>query len=183
MQIKDEPRHFSNAHGPDYRQTTWHPCNTQWHICIWMLPWRTWQKPHPVSNKCNIKQPEFGFCGAVCTCKDMKPDPIKVQALQDLPTSNSQTKLPSFLGFINYLQPFIPSLSTKTNFHREQLTEWDWSPSNDIAFQCLKSLICSTLLRTTVTYYVRKKHVIIPTSAIQYGLGAAFLQDGCLSFH
>ena len=42
------------------------------------------------SNKCHISQPEFTFCGTVFTANGMKPDPIKVQALQDLPTPENQ---------------------------------------------------------------------------------------------
>ena len=49
----------------------------------------------------------------------MKPDPIKVQALQDLPTPQNQKQLESFLGLINYLQPFLPDIAAKTTFLRE----------------------------------------------------------------
>ena len=63
--------------------------------------------------------------------------PSKIQALQDLPAPDSQTKLQSFLGLINYLQPFIPCLSAKTTFLQEQLCQWDWNPSTDSAFKSL----------------------------------------------
>ena len=83
----------------------------------------------------------------------MWPDPSKIQALHDLPTPNSPVKIQSFLGLINYLQPFIPGLSDKTMFLQEQLTEWDWNPLMDTAFQCLKAWICQTLLSTTLVNY------------------------------
>ena len=38
----------------------------------------------------------------------MKPDTTKNQAFQDLPTPDSHKQLQSFLGLINYLQPFLP---------------------------------------------------------------------------
>ena len=77
--------------------------------------------------------------------------------------SNSQfpVKHQSFLGLINYLQPFIPGLSTKTMFLQGQLAKWDWNPSMDAAFQCLKAWICQNLLNTTLTYYDRSKPVIV----------------------
>ena len=65
------------------------------------------------SAKCQIRQPHIAFYGTVFTAQGMQPDPSKIQALQDLPTPNSQAKLQSFLGLINYLQPFILSLSAK----------------------------------------------------------------------
>ena len=109
----------------------------------------------------------------------MQPDPSKIQALQDLPTSDSQAKLQSFLGLINYLQPFIPGLSAKTLFLHEQLAKWDWNPSTDAAFQQLKAWICQTLFNATLAYYDRSKPVIVQMDASEYGLGATLIQSGC----
>ena len=85
----------------------------------------------------------------------MKPDPITIQALQDLTTLQNQKQLQSFLGLVNYLQPFLPDIAAKTTFLREQVFQWDWTPSTDSAFQQLKQWICKTLLKTTLTYYDR----------------------------
>ena len=91
------------------------------------------------STKCCIKQSQIAFYGTVFTAQGMQLDPAKIQALQDLPTPDSQAKLQSFLGLINYLQLFIPALSTKTMFLCEQLAKWDWNSSTDAAFQHLKA--------------------------------------------
>ena len=105
------------------------------------------------SNKCSICQPQIPFYGAIFTVQGMKPDPVKVQALQDLPAPHTPKQLQLFLGLVNYLQPFIPSLASKTTFLCEQVTNWDWNPSTNQSFHCLKSHICNTLLRTTLAYY------------------------------
>ena len=68
------------------------------------------------SVKCWIRQPQIAFYDALLTAQGMQLDPFKIQTLQDLPTPNSQPKLQSILGLINYLQPFIPGLSSKTTF-------------------------------------------------------------------
>ena len=86
---------------------------------------------------------------------------------------NLQTKLQSFLGLINYLQPFIPGLSAKTTFLWEQLSQWDWNPSTDAAFQHLKAWICQTFLKVTLAYYDRTKPAMIQTDASEFGLGTA----------
>ena len=130
------------------------------------------------SAKCHIRQPQIAFYCAVFTGQGMQPDPSKIQALQDLPAPDLQTKLQSFLGLINYLLPFIPGLSAKTTFLREQLSEWDWNPSTDAAFQHLKAWICQTLLKVTLAYYDRTKPAMIQTDASEFGLGAALLQGG-----
>ena len=49
-----------------------------------------------ISSKCTISQPRISFYGAIFSAKGMKPDPKKVQALQDLPTPHTQKELQSF---------------------------------------------------------------------------------------
>ena len=103
---------------------------------------------------------------------------MKIQALQDLPTPENHKQLQYLLGLINYLQPFLPGLASKTTFLREQVSHWDWNPSTDATFQKLKQWICKTLLNTTLAYFDHTKPVVIQTDASEYGLGAALLQDG-----
>ena len=38
------------------------------------------------SRKCHISKPQITFYGTIFSAQGMKPDPIKIQALQDLPT-------------------------------------------------------------------------------------------------
>ena len=129
------------------------------------------------SRKCQISKPQITFFGTIFSAKGMKPDPIKIQALQDLPTPQTQKQLQSFLGLVNYLQPFLPDIAAKTTFLREQVSKWDWTPSTDSAFQQLKQWICKTLLKTTLAYYDRSQPLSIQTDASEYGLGAALLQN------
>ena len=130
------------------------------------------------STKYHIRQPQIAFYGTVFTGQGMQPDPVKIQAIQDLPAPDLQTRLQSFLGLINYLQPFIPGPSNKTMFLCKQLAQWDWNPSTDAAFQHLKAWICQTLLKVTLTYYDRSKPVVVQTDMSEYGLSAALLQGG-----
>ena len=88
-----------------------------------------------------------------------------------------KTKLQSFLGIINYLQPFLPGLPSKVIFLHEHITHWDWNPSTDQAFHCLKSWICNTLLRTTLAYYDCTQPQVLQTDAIEYSLSAVLLQN------
>ena len=85
------------------------------------------------SIKCAIRQSQISFYGTIFTVQGMRPDPAKVQALQDLPAPQNSKLLQSFLGLIHYLQPFLPGLASKTTFLREQVTNGDWNPSIDQA--------------------------------------------------
>ena len=73
------------------------------------------------SNKCHISEPQITFYRTVFSAQGMKLDPIKIQALQDLATPQIQKQLQSFLGLVNYLQPFLPDIASKTTFLCEQI--------------------------------------------------------------
>ena len=127
-------------------------------------------------RKRHISKPQITFYGTVFSVQGMKSDPIKIQAFQNLPTPQNQKQLQSFLGLVNYLQTFLPDIAAKTTFLREQVSQWDWTPSTDSAFQQLKQWICNTLLKTTLAYYDRSQPLTIHTDASEYGLRAALLQ-------
>ena len=130
------------------------------------------------SHKCSIRQPQITFCGEIFTAQGMKPDPVKIHALQDLPTHGNHKQLQSFVGLINYLQSFLPYLASKTTFLREQISHWNCKSSTEATFHKLKEWICNTLLRTTHAYFDHTKPVVIQTHGSEYGLGAALLQYG-----
>ena len=48
------------------------------------------------SSKCSISHPQISFYGAIFTAQGMKPDPAKVQALQDLPVPQTQNNSSPF---------------------------------------------------------------------------------------
>ena len=129
------------------------------------------------SSKCAICKSHISFYGTIFTAQGMRPDPAKVQALQDLPTPQNPKQLQSFLGLINYLQPFLPNLAAKTTFLRDQVTNWDWNLSTNQAFNSLKSWISNMLLKTTLAYYDHTKPLILQTDTSEYGLGTALIQN------
>ena len=107
----------------------------------------------------------------------MRPDPTQVHALQDLPAQQKSKQLQSFLSLINYLQPYLPDLTSKTTFLREQVTNWNWNPFTNQAFHPLKSWICNMLLRTTLAYYDHTQPLVLQTDGSEYGLSAALIQN------
>ena len=60
-----------------------------------------------------------------------------------------------------------------------QTAKWEWNPSTDALFQCLKAWICQTL-NTTLAYYNQSKPVIVQTDASKYCLIVALIQCGRL---
>ena len=129
------------------------------------------------SSKWSICKSKISFYRALFTTQGMKPHPAKVQVLQYLPTPENQTKLQSFLGLINYLQPFLTGLASKTTFLHMQVTHQNWNPSTDQAFHYLKSWICNTVLRITLAYYHCTQPLVLHTDTSEYGLSTTLLQN------
>ena len=129
-------------------------------------------------EKCVIKTTECKFFGMLYTSNGLKPDPDKVAAIQNIDQPKEKKELHTFLGFVNYLAPFIPNISSYTVHLRELLkadVEFSWSPSHTRAFEMIKSMIST---ETTLAYYDRNKPVVLQVDASQRGLGAALIQDG-----
>ena len=137
-----------------------------------------------INNKCKIRHPKIIFYSAIFTAKGIHLYSIKFQALQDLPTPDNQTsiiprphQLPITVHPPTY--PTRPTSSGNSSLNGTgNLHQLDWKISTNALFQCLKSWICSNLLRTTLTYYNRTKPEIIQTNASDYGLGAASCKMG-----
>ena len=64
---------------------------------------------------------ECSFFGMLYTANGVKPDPEKVRAIQNMEQPKDKKELHTYLGFINYLAPFVPSLASHTALLRELL--------------------------------------------------------------
>ena len=56
-----------------------------------------------------MNQPEIEFWGAICDGKGRRPNPRKVQQLEQWPEPIDQSALTSFLAFANYLREYLPT--------------------------------------------------------------------------
>ena len=65
-------------------------------------------------DKCAVKQTSIVFLGCVYDANGTYPDPEKVSALHRMSAPETVTQLQKFLRLVNYLSPFIPSLSPFT---------------------------------------------------------------------
>ena len=56
-----------------------------------------------------MNQPAVEFWGAVCDGTGRRPNPRKIQQLENWPEPIDQEALVSFLAFANYLREFLPT--------------------------------------------------------------------------
>ena len=132
------------------------------------------------SKKCTIKQESVMFFGGVFSTQGYSPDPEKIQGISEMTPPQMKQELQSFLGAVNYLQTFIPHLSSNTEplwalLKKENSFTWD--ENSNTCFQKIKTLLQKALLRP-LRYYDQSKLVTLQCDASLKGLGACIIQDG-----
>ena len=129
-------------------------------------------------DKCQIKQKEVPFFGNIYRESGVRPDPSKVQAINDLTVPTNVNELQQFLGMITYLAPYICNLSEHTvPLHKllQKDVEFRWHHEHDSAFTTLKEMI---KIAGTLSYFDVSKPVVIQVDASQEALGVALVQEG-----
>ena len=81
--------------------------------------------------------------GHLLTNKGLRPDPMKVKAIEDLPQPSDKKAVERLLGFVKYLVRFLPNLAEVVAPLRK-LTEKDvpffWESQQQVAFDQFKQL-------------------------------------------
>ena len=81
-------------------------------------------------EKLKLRCSEVSFMGHTVSKVGLKPDPAKLQGIQEMPSPQNKQDIKRFLGMINYLQRYAPNLSQATAPLRDLLKEtnqfcWD----------------------------------------------------------
>ena len=91
------------------------------------------------------------YLGFIVDKDGRRPDPQMITAVADMPTPTNITTLRSFLGLVNYYQSFVHIM----RFIRQPLddvlkkdNDWLWPARCQQAFESIKSILNSDLLRT-----------------------------------
>ena len=117
------------------------------------------------------------FFGAIYDKNGIRPDPSKVEAINQLPSSTNITDLQKVLGIITYLAPFITHLSDLIAPMRDLLKkeyEYQWNASHQKALQKIKDLICKEMSHT---YFNPSKETSLQVNGSNKGLGAVLPQE------
>ena len=123
-------------------------------------------------SKCTFGSRQVRYLGHLISEDGVKPDPTKIEAVQNLSTPNSIKSARHFVGLASYYRRFIKGFSTiaapltdltKKNAH------FEWSEACELAFKTLKALLCSA---PVLSYPNLAQAFILQMDASDFGLGA-----------
>ena len=129
-------------------------------------------------SKCQFRKTELKYLGHVLTSEGIKPDPEKVEAIEQFPKPQSKTDVSRLLGLVTYLSKFCPTLAETASPLRQltqQETAWVWDSVHDRTLQHVKDLVTKA---PVLRLFDPALPVRLTVDASQHGLGAAVIQEG-----
>ena len=131
------------------------------------------------AKKCEFNKTSLEFFGFIFSDGGMKPDPKKVEDIQNLVPPTNTKELRSILGMTGYSSRFIQDYATITAPLRElthKNSTWSWMTKHQKAFDTLKEKLQSA---PALAYFDMLKSTEILVDASPVGLGAILTQkDG-----
>lgn len=152
------------------------------------LLFKVLQRIHDYGFKLRIEKCSFGkesirFCGHIVSKDGVRPDSLKIQAIQDIPAPKDVPQLRSFLGAANYYGKFVKNINAIRG-PLDELTQKDvkfqWTPVHQKSFEGIKEILASNLI---LTHFDPAKPIVVAADACQYGKGGAIMHrfpDGSL---
>ncbi|MCP3662607.1 MAG: DDE-type integrase/transposase/recombinase [Gammaproteobacteria bacterium] len=128
-------------------------------------------------KKCNFGQSELDFLGHLVTAEGLKPNPAKVQAVNEMPPPGDVSGVRRFLGMAGYYRRFVyhfaqiakPLFNILKKEHR-----FHWNPEAQNAFDTLKAKLTEA---PVLQYPDFRREFTIETDASGYGVGAVLAQN------
>ena len=127
-------------------------------------------------DKCQFEQTEITFLGHKITSEGIFPDDKKIEAIINMPYPQNVKELQRFMGMINYLGKFIPSLSDKTVNLRKLLEKdiaWSLEKQHKTEIDNLKNEITKSPI---LKFFNPKLPIKVSCDASKTGLGTILEQ-------
>ena len=129
-------------------------------------------------DKIQFRVNQVKYMGEIVSELGFSPDPEKISAIHNIPTSSCKQDLQRLLGMINYLSKYIPNMSELTAPLRSLLkgdVPWAWFPEHDSALTKNKTVLSSA---PVLRFYDTSLPTTLQVDASKDGLGACLMQQG-----
>ena len=129
-------------------------------------------------EKCVFMVKEIRTLGYVISNGIIRPDPVKIQMLQNAPVPKSVRELRGFLGLLQFYRDMLPHLAHtahKLYAATSDKINFEWTDELDKAYHAAKSMIEKDIMATTFKGY---ENVIVYTDASKYAICAVITQNG-----
>ena len=128
-------------------------------------------------TKCRFCTTQFQYLGHIVSADGIKPDPVKVQALQNMVPPTNVKQLQRFLGLLNWFRRFIKDraeiISPLTQLLSKSVS-FTWGPPQQEAFDTARrSLSADTIVR----FPNFAKPFVLSCDASDKQIGAVLLQQ------
>ncbi|UYV75014.1 hypothetical protein LAZ67_12002096, partial [Cordylochernes scorpioides] len=102
-------------------------------------------------KKCSFAQSEVKYLGHIIGHNKVKPDPVKIKAVQDFPQPTTVKGIRRFIGLANFYRKFIPrfaEIATPLTNLTQKNKLFSWTPQVDKSFIELKAALTSEPILT-----------------------------------
>ena len=126
-------------------------------------------------SKCKFVQQEIKYLGFTLSPEGVKPNSLKVRAVQEFSQPKCCKSVKQFLGLVNFYRRHIPNLArlltalTRRDKSSGGWVAFDWTPQCEQAFQRLKKLLITT---PALRHPDLSKPFFLWTDASEAGFGA-----------
>jgi len=122
-------------------------------------------------DKCEFLRKEVNYLGHVIGEDGVRPDPKKIEAIENFPRPQNPKAIKQFLGLAGYYRRFLPDFSKTarplTNLLKKDI-EFEWTDAQELAFLSLKTSLCSEPL---LQYPDFTQPFLVTTDASNYAIG------------
>ena len=129
-----------------------------------------------LNSKCEFFKQRIKFLGYLVDASGRHADPDKTSAITEFPAPTNLTELQRFMGTVNRLGKFVPSLADLTEPMRQLMRKesaWYWGPDQDRSFQKVKEVLVSP---EVLAHYNPQLPTIVAADASCVGIGAVLMQ-------
>lgn len=129
-------------------------------------------------NKMQIATTQVKYVGHIFSHNEIKPDPDRLIAIEQMGCPTNKTDLQTFLGVINFMRQYIPNLSEKTATLRELIKKnvlYKWTQLHTKVMNDIKQDVINS---NVLVPFDESKPISIECDASQHGLGCCLIQDG-----